>query len=345
MKRVLLATTALVAAGAFAGVAQADDTMGPIKVGISGYTQAAMGFYSGDLDTNDDKKDDRRGHDIGYVYEFALSGSTTLDNGITVGVHAQIGRSGDPFDEQYISMGGAFGSFRIGETESAAFNSTVPAPGGGVALGVNYVWFGGAAPTVNTWVGIGMEDALKVVYTSPNFNGLTIGLSYAPDDTEKLGGDRALTAGTIGGHTAVGMNYSTEFMEGGSLTLGAGYEMASAEVGNEDPSATRFGINIGFDQIVVGGSMYDYDDGTKDSKDSMQYDVGAGWSDGPLGIGIQYAHNEDGDTAMTAGHVNYTLGPGVAVGVQIATGSGKENKDGDKIHDVTQFMLGTSISF
>ena len=34
-----------------------------------------------------------RGQEITYVYEIAVSGSTTLDNGITVAVHGQLGTS------------------------------------------------------------------------------------------------------------------------------------------------------------------------------------------------------------------------------------------------------------
>ena len=54
MKKLLLGTTALIAAGAFVGAAQAadDDMMaGPVTVGVAGYTvTAAVGFASDDMD-------------------------------------------------------------------------------------------------------------------------------------------------------------------------------------------------------------------------------------------------------------------------------------------------------
>ena len=49
MKKFLLGTTALIAAGAFVGAAQAgDDEMmaGPVTVGVAGYSTAAIGFAS-----------------------------------------------------------------------------------------------------------------------------------------------------------------------------------------------------------------------------------------------------------------------------------------------------------
>ena len=302
---------------------------GPVTVGVAGYMTAVVGFVS-------DGDDATRGQEINHVYEIAVSGSTTLDNGITVAVHGQLGTSGQytaseasrPFDETHITMSGSFGSLRIGRTESAAFNATVAAPGAGIGgmLGVNYSWFAGGVGSINTYSGIGVEDAAKVVYTTPNFNGVTLGMSYAPEDSDDVFPGR-VTAGR-GEHTAVGMTYSTGFMDGGSLTLGTGYETASDGGGGDDESAMRFGVNISVDQISFGGSMYDLD-GV-----GMQYDVGASWTEGATELGLQYGHDEAGDAGLTFAHLTYTLGPGVLVGGQIGSSE-----------DVTQVMLGTSVFF
>ena len=227
-------------------------------------------------------------------------------------------------------MSGSFGSLRIGRTESAAFNATVAAPGAGIGgmIGVNYSWFSTSSGVqrVNTYSGLGVEDAAKLVYTTPNFNGLTIGASYAPEDSDDVFPGRS-TAG-LGEHTAVGMTYSTGFMEGGSLTLGTGYETASNGGGGDDASAMRFGVNISVDQISFGGSMYDVD-GV-----GAQYDIGASWTEGATELGLQYGHDEVADAGATYVHLTYTLGPGVLVGGQVAGGD-----------DVTQVMLGTSVFF
>ena len=339
MRKVLLGTTALVAAAAFAsvGAVQADEMMAePVSVGVGGYTTGAVGMAS-------DGADDNRNHEISYVYEIGVSGSTTLDNGITVAVSGQIGRSaGDDegMDEIHTTLSGSFGSIRLGRTESAAFNSTTAAPGAGIGgmLGVNYSWFTTAAPTVNTYSGLGAEDALKVVYTSPNFNGLTVGLSYAPNDADTNFTGRGIDDGQ-GQHVAVGVTYSTDFMEGGSLSFGAGFETAAADAGM-DPEAMRAGVNVSFDQISLGGSMYD-DENT--SSAGMAFDVGASWTEGPWEMGLQYGADENngdkGETTKTALHLTYTLGPGVLIGGQAAAGSS------DSAEDVTQFMLGTAVFF
>ena len=344
MKKVLLGTTALAAVGLLASnVAIADDEMmeGPVTVGIAGYTTGAIGFSSNSSDT-------QRGHQIDGVFEFAVSGSTTLDNGITVAVHAQLGQSAGSwntgngganpeavFDEQHITMSGSFGSLRLGRTESAAFNATVAAPGAGIGgmMGVNYPWFASAGGSINTYSGIGPEDAIKVVYTSPNFNGLTIGLSYAPEGSEQTPYAGGVIGDGVGGHTAVGATYWTDFMEGGSLSFGAAFETADNEVaGGADPEAMKFGINVGIDQLSFGGSTIDFDGG------NQSFDVGASWTEGAYELGIQFADN-GADATVAAAHLTYTLGPGVLVGAEIA---GSSPAMGD---DVTGFMLGTTVFF
>lgn len=306
---------------------------GPVTVGVGGYTTGAMGFAS-------DSDDDTRSHSIDYVFEIGVSGSTTLDNGITVGVSAQLGRSsgraaagaagGTDFDEIHTTLSGSFGALRIGRTESAAFNATIAAPGAAIGgmIGVNYDWFSTAGGSVNTYSGIGAEDAMKVVYTTPNFNGLTIGMSYAPNNTDENFNNRS-TAG-LGEHTAIGVTYSTDFMGGGSFTLGAGYEMAS---GAGDPSAMRAGINVSVDQLSFGGGMYDHDE------NGMQFDVGASWTEGATVLGLQFANNDAGDASKAAANLTYTLGPGVLVGGQVASITPAAGED------VTQFMLGTTVFF
>ena len=339
MKKFLLGTTALIAAGAFVGAAQAgDDEMmaGPVTVGIAGYTVGAIGFASNDMDSMGNPL---RGEEVFHVYEFGVSGSTTLDNGITVAVHSQLGSSGGAaiFDEQHITLSGTFGALRIGRTESAAFNATIAAPGAGLggSFGVNYAWYNPATSAVNTYSGL-VEDAQKVVYTSPNFNGLTIGMSYAPDASDGAAGAGRTTndAGEMSEHTALGVSYSTAFMEGGSLNIGLGYEVASNEEGGDDGEAMKVGASVSVDQISFGGGMYDTGE-----EDGMQFDVGASWSEGATELGLQYGANQAGDTGMMALHLTYTLGPNVIIGGQIASGSSAGAED------VTQILLGTSVGF
>ena len=95
MKKVLLGTTALVAAGAFAGIgaAQAQDMMvgmQPLEVG-GYYTIAAVSTSDDDPATAND-----RSLGIDQNIELEGRGSVVLDNGITAGVRIRIsGNNGD----------------------------------------------------------------------------------------------------------------------------------------------------------------------------------------------------------------------------------------------------------
>src|SRR5262245_2829856 len=95
MKRILLGTTALAAAGAIAGDAMADG----VELGLSGDYAGAAGanvaedFYSG--------LDDPRWGAFRQDVEIYMMGKTTLDNGISVGAKIELEgqQSNDQIDE------------------------------------------------------------------------------------------------------------------------------------------------------------------------------------------------------------------------------------------------------
>jgi len=193
MKKVLLGTTALAVAGMVAGGA-ANAAEEPITAGIGGYYKAAMAFLSEDNDAGQ-FADNRNSHALGQDIEIGISGSTTLDNGMTVGFVANIegnggtGTGSAALDERWLFFRGGFGQFRIGTTESARQEMTNFAPNGAWNFGVNTPFFIFANPGNATFFnvrtyddGLGNEDNMKVIYFSPTFNGFRIGASYAPDD-------------------------------------------------------------------------------------------------------------------------------------------------------------------
>ena len=104
-----------------------------------------------------------------------------------------------------------------------------------------------------------------------------------------------------------------------------------------DPSAMRYGLTVGIDQIAIGGAVNDQE-GTDGGDDRTMTDIGISWSEGPLGLGLQHATDDKDDYNETAFMVNYNLGGGVDVGVK--AGSGESGG-----HDFTQLLLGTMFNF
>lgn len=348
MKKVLMGTTALVAAGMMAGAAQAQEEMmeEPISLSLGGYYRAAIGSVSGnDGKTSDGKNQpeaDRHTIGIAQDAEVRISGETTLDNGLTVGVRAHMevvdgaGIGGaNTVDEAWLYFKDDFGQLRLGSVESARQEMTNFAPNGASNFGVNtpFFTFANKSSLATHDDGIGNEDAAKLVYFSPTFNGFRLALSWAPDDDDgghqypefwgdnRSSGEAAKKAGVKGNtlpghshtgevgqqyqnHVAIGAEFSQSFMEGSSIRIAGGYETYEQEAPaatpcadktdkNCEPSSLHLGATISFDQISFGGGWMKVE--RHDNQDKTIYDLGLSWSDGPMTAGLQWGHASTGN--------------------------------------------------
>ena len=238
MKKVLLGTTALVAAGFVASAATADEMMAePVSVGVGGYYRVAIGNVDGSDGMGEPEQNNHRTA-FGEDTELNIGGSTTLDNGMSVGVSINLeasrgGNAGAGADEAHVFFEGAFGRIQMGNIESARQQKVTFAPQGTSNFGVNTPFFTFAA---GSWLatyddGLGNEDSMKLVYTTPSFNGFQLGLSYAPDDNThgQYGGNTSADAGQYENQFGAGLSFAQDFA-GGSLSMSAGYETYDAEI-------------------------------------------------------------------------------------------------------------------
>lgn len=315
MKKVLLSTTALVAAGllvtsvAYAGDEEmAEEEMmeeemmadEPVSVGISGYAYAAFGASTAD--------------DSPHVYQLVdlnLSGSATMDNGLTFSVASKLQSAA----EQIVTIEGAFGSIALGEARSARGGSRIASPGATGMFGVNGPYQAGIAAAVGTnGVSHGAARDPKVVYTSPSVGGISLAASYAPG-----GGASDQISGAL---------TFTQDLGDASVNLNVGYEVAS--MGSDSPTDLNAGASVAVGDITVSGGMWDVEGG------DMQMDVGASMAMGALTLSAGWGNTATSDMyALAAG---YPLGEGVALDMQLDFG---EN-DGE---EWVQFMIGTGITF
>ena len=141
MKRLLLGTTALVAAGVIGAPAQAAD---PIKLSLGGYFQAYWGYANQD-DGVGRAGENLRNHGFYREGEIYFRGETELDNGITVGVNVQLEAEAcaDQIDESYIYFEGAFGRLEFGAIDGAHARTHVFNPsafGGGGPDFASVIW-------------------------------------------------------------------------------------------------------------------------------------------------------------------------------------------------------------
>lgn len=356
MKKILLGTTALVAAGAFVGAAQADEMMAePISVGVGGYYHSALTVVASDDDTD-------RGHGLQQNIELQVAGSTTLDNGITVSVRVRVnGNNNGPHghaalddaattnvtegeadgllatDETEVNLSGAFGRINYGTIEGPAQLMTIWAPGNMVG-GVKSPWFGAG---IGGWTTGAMdEDSTKLAYYSPTFNGLSFGVSYSPENsTVAYAGRTNNNPGKYGEGIQSSIGYSVDVM-GGSFAANVGYESYASEDGGDDATATRFGASLSIDQISIGGAVQQRS-AIGMTGESTRSDVGVSWSEGPLSLGLSYgAQDNDGaaNTVINGVGASYNLGPGIDFAAQfnmVEAGGA----------DSSQVLLATFINF
>jgi hypothetical protein len=151
MKKQLLGSTALVAAGMLAAAGSADaqqPTPGKISLQLGGYMTQYFGWSQNSNEVTFPTNAGGGNAQPGWQNwnqqsdaEFYLLGKTTLDNGITVGVNIEreiVGSPGQVTDEQWAFIEGAFGQVRLGMEDPPIFLMHYAAPDAG--LGLSYGW-------------------------------------------------------------------------------------------------------------------------------------------------------------------------------------------------------------
>jgi outer membrane protein OmpU len=261
MKKALYGTTALVAATIVAG--QADAASG-LKLGITGFYRGAIGASFGDSNSNPIFAQSGTGEfgrsNFAFRQEVRVNftGSTTLDNGITVDVLVGLNAGGGNavtsnaparINRAYMDISGKFGQVRFGDANSAYQSMCVGDPGNvtanfglnspnetfsnagrGVHDGAPFTYM----PTTISGAGtcFGLETrSTKLIYFSPTFGGFNFAVSFAPNHIRSAGGSGG-NGGTFGvgypkatgsafhDFLSAGVNFNHDF--GGGVTLSAG---------------------------------------------------------------------------------------------------------------------------
>lgn len=375
MKKFLLGTSALIAAG-LAGTAQAAD---PIKVGIEGYVSWLFAFgnqsnVSSFAGTGD------RFDQIKWDGEIQFKGRTQLDNGLRVGfvVELEAFQTTDQIDKHYIWFEDTWGRFELGAVAGAAnqLHVFIPSatPGGGVDT-PDYFHF--ATPGFSSavlWSTAGSDnadigDANKIVYFSPKFAGFRFGVSYTPEFQPGVNGN--VCAATGGSSTSFGVCQKNNFgqwqnaFEGAvryegefnsvAIAASVGGFWADAEVKAgvlKDYSRIAGGLSVAFSGFTIGGAFRWSNQGLQGDHDQYMYGLGVTYTDGgswTFGIAASQTVDKDGTSnkdklSLIDGGAVYNLGPGVDLfaGAQWAKYSG--NESGPESSGIKAYV-GTKLTF
>ncbi|WP_417782935.1 porin [Terasakiella pusilla] len=333
MKKLLVASTAIVAIAAVSSAQAAD----PIKLSIGGYMNQYVGYASQDEDGQQDFAEVK----VESETELYFRGSTTLDNGLTIGVNIDryADRNEANGDDVFLQISSdSLGRLRIGQTKGAAYALSHTAPTVG-PIGNNdgdvqdWIFNPESVASGQTMTVSESNDGQKLVYWTPNIGGFQAGISYGLDDgangsNEVLEGVVDVGGGNTDSDTAwdVGVAYNGDF---GGVTFGADvtYQQnnngGTTGAGVENRNAYRIGAEVGFSGFTVGASFRDTDnEGNVKDIDAMGWDLGVSYETGPYAVSLAYMYLEQ-DTAANSGlehtreqwvlGASYDLGAGVAL--------------------------------
>ena len=372
MKKVLLSTSAIALAGAFASTASAAEW----NVRVGGYMEQFVAFSDADVDGI--SGEDFTGVDSKQDAEIFFIPSITLDNGIKFGANVQLeaNTSGDQIDESYMFIQGAFGEVNLGSENSAGYKMHYAAPdvtflnvnsgsttafipysgsvtgnGGPVDVGDNV--FRGTLGT--TYLeNFGNNDAQRLTYYTPRFAGFQLGASYARDELQDSN-EQVNCDDRVCDIIDIGANYVNSFGDIDVAVSGRWGIAFNDEAGGDDPMVLGFGANLGYAGFTVGGSWAEQNDAG--AADGTAWDAGISYETGPWGFSFTYFRGENVDNenvALGADEelqqfllgVNYKLAQGVDLGAFGAYVDFDEdlNDVGEAGgNDVDGFIVGTGI--
>ncbi|WP_135081265.1 porin [Terasakiella sp. SH-1] len=341
MKKLLVASTALVAFAAVSTSAQAAD---PIKLSISGFMNQWAGYSDNENDNGAANYSQIGTHSDVEIY---FRGSTKLDNGLTVGVNIDTERSGGTdgdSDDTFLSVSGdALGTVKIGSTKGVSYGLGNKHGDVGVGLddGIGTKFVNTGLATANDSNRISTltngNDGHKVVYLTPNFGGIQAGFSYGlvsegnvgTADLQDANNDIQYNAGIAYkgdfGGVAVGADINYEMFEDGGLT-GGGATSATTEgldqVKNEE--TIRAGLSVSTAGFTVAASYIDTDNvNFVTDQDTQAWEVGVKYATGPYAVSAAYFQRETEDSGLSTAKEDtldvilvsgsYNLGAGVTL--------------------------------
>ena len=331
MKKLLIATTALVAT---AGMAAAD-------VKLTGYAEIGMTDAGGTngMEMHSDM-------DIG----FKLSGAS--DNGLTFGASIDLdevsGGIASTGGSQAVNVSGAFGTLTMGDTDGAMDkrNNEVASL---TAISDNHTGHAG----YNGGSGLDSGDILRYDTSVGSFN---VSASIGQDDTagnnDVMGYGLSTTVGTV----ALSVGYQTDDAQDitavsakstvGGLTMTANYSEATMK-----DTAAITGVSASINAATSTAVAFNTLAVTAKALVVNSYEhtgIGFGYSVSGVNLSANYGSYDYDDGSQADGFglaANYSLGGGATVMVGYGSGNARASLAAAQAADVDSFSVGLGLSF
>ncbi|MFN4090850.1 MAG: porin [Alphaproteobacteria bacterium] len=332
MRKTLLATTALAAAGMVSfGSSAPASAAERLKLELGGYFQAYYAFVnqsrkrSGtpvniaapgappNFVSTSEPAADRRWNDLKREGEIFFKGEVALDNGMKVGIQVELEAEtcGDQIDESYIYFTGDFGKVIIGSENSAAYLMSVGAPAADASFDgadPNYRLFqpgGNRAAASQAYVPNITGDSEKITYMTPRFSGFMAGISFTGDNCEEASVGQICAKG--GGFIGMPLKRRGITQNNGIAFQRDIIELAANYTQNFDGFGVRAGATYGWGKIENRSA---FDNATSQRQWTAglnvtfgQFTVGGGYYWDNMGV------SRNGDSRAYAAGVAWQNGP------------------------------------
>ena len=291
MKKGLIATTALIAAGMVSSGAMAADK---VKLELGGYTKWYVVGAWNNTSYEAARNQSYNNVDVKGRSDITFKGSSKLDNGLDVGVEVSMrggtntGVGGSDannlIDKSYLYVASSYGKVIAGVLQNGTHLLQVQAPesighwnNDGLLTGNAIIARPSAAYGINgngimsTSILAGDPSGKQegITYVAPTFYGLTIGGSFIPNTAKNVRG-AVDTTGTIKDIYGLAANYTNSFDGFGVKasfgwargTIGSKYVPGSSGVGTSAVSLSgqeinffNAGLNFSYSGFTLGGSF------------------------------------------------------------------------------------------
>lgn len=344
MRKFLLSTSALVGVGMVAAPAGAAE---PIKLSLGGYMEQYIGFVSQDDDPivggTTSSGRNYGSFDTQSDTEIYFSGSTTLDNGIKIGVRVELeadphnASSANHIDEQWLDVASpTLGNLRLGGDDTVNALAYV-SPWRGISGDFdNWISPDNITKNDNAYDHNLSSDVNKVSYFTPRIFGFQLGGSYVPEP-----GNSGNTTPNYrsDAHSAysLSLTYSETLMgvkvDAQAANYIEGHTAGTATTSSEGRRSYNYGLKLGYMNWEVGVAYGETNQrvraqqstATSVSLDGNHWEAGLAYRPGPWAVGFWYMRdNREGLTAAPADNRDandttnvyslfgeYVLGPGV----------------------------------
>jgi len=333
MKKILLGTTAVVALGAMSTEAFAADK---IKLELGGFMYHYVGVIN-----DDEASEAATGNNRAMALsqdsntEVSISGSTTLDNGLTVTAYMELETDGQETgastDDSYLTVSSdTLGAVSIGVQAHAADDYKIDAPNAGDFAYTDLDDWAQMADTTgaNTaftfsaykdWVG---DSSNKLKYVTPTFSGVTGFASYSAAEGTNASDADSLDRNAAHDGSTFGVMYA-----GSVAGADVSADLIRARL-NGDMNTTHVGLSAGMSGFTVSGSYVwqtDEDGNTTSANedgDGKTWDLGVAYNTGPYTVSTSYAIAKNDGRSDIAGENKdtiwrvagtYDMGAGVAL--------------------------------